>query len=112
VGHVSRREQRVTGVECETLVTHFHQELARDDVEPLVLVVVEMPRRATLRVESVLKHEEAVAALPGHLELDRAHAQPARLAVAIGARRDTNDGRRMHGTLIHRYLPPGRRRWP
>jgi hypothetical protein len=65
-------------------------------------------------VKCVLEHEEAVTALSGYFELERAHSQPARLAEAIGARRDPNDKRHLPWTwtLIHTHLPPYGQRWP
>jgi hypothetical protein len=69
MGHSSRREQRITGMEREPLLSHLHEELALYDVEPLVLIEVAMARWPTLRMERVLMYEQAGAALVCDLEL-------------------------------------------
>lgn len=91
-------------MEREPLVPDLHLKITGDDVEPLILLVMEVTRRATLRVERVLQDKETLAALPAHLELDRADAQPARLAEAIRARQNTQ--RRRVERCIHSCHSP------
>jgi hypothetical protein len=93
VGHAARREQGVAGLQDEALRANFHQELPFHGVEPLILVVVQVARRAAGGVERVLDDQDAPALLRADLEADLTHAQPAPLAVAVGAGGEGGRGR-------------------
>ncbi len=49
VGHLARREERVARLEPEPLRPDLDKELALKGVEPLVLIIVQVPRRAAPR---------------------------------------------------------------
>lgn len=67
MGHTARRQHGITGVERHPVVTDLDQERALERAEPLVLRVMQVARRAALRVEGVLEDEEAVTVLGGHV---------------------------------------------
>ncbi len=72
VGHHAWREQRVACAQGDRLVADLERELSFDDVEPLVLLVVEVPRWSALAHVDVLKEEQrAVAVLARDLDLER-----------------------------------------
>src|SRR5689334_17205020 len=89
--HLTRCEYRIARFEAEPLMPDLEQELAFQGVEPLVLVVMQVARRAALRVERVLKDKEAAGALPGHLEGNGANAESPRFTEEVCACSDRDD---------------------
>src|SRR5579859_2329432 len=86
-------------MEMEAVVADLEEELAFDGVEPFVLVVMHVARRAALRVERVLQDQETAAILRRHLEGDGANAESPLLAKAVGAGCDAQARRTARRTL-------------
>lgn len=90
------------------------EEFALDGVEPLVLLVVEVARRAALLAERVFQDQHAGRILGGYFELDRADAKAPHLAEAVfpslheqvsRVRRRTVHGRPLYSVLWkHRVI--------
>jgi hypothetical protein len=93
MGDLARRKQRIAGFESEPFLSYLDNELAFNGVEPLVLIVMQVPRGAALFPERVLEDEQAVAVVRAHLEVNGADAQPPMLAESIFACPDS-EGRR------------------
>jgi hypothetical protein len=72
-------------------VSHLDDELAFNGVEPLVLIVMQVPRGAALSVEPALENEQTVIVLRAHLELNGANAEASMLAQSVFARRNPKD---------------------
>jgi hypothetical protein len=92
----ARREERVAWPEREALRANLDQKLALDDIEPLVLLIVQVSGRAAPGVEGVLKDEQAAAVLGRHLEVDGADAEAAPLAEAVCSGGDEGGHRLAH----------------
>ena len=88
VRHLARRQQRVAGTQQGPLLPHLHQEVAFDGIEPFILVVMQMARRATFGVERILKDEQTTGILRANLERDPADAKAARFPKSISACRN------------------------
>jgi hypothetical protein len=89
MGNLAWGQQRLTRVEEETLCSHLKLELAFEDIEPFILVVMQVASRATFRMEGVLKDEETVRVGHKHFEGNGANAQSALAAFAISTRCDS-----------------------
>jgi hypothetical protein len=87
-------------------VSYLDDELAFNGVEPLVLIVVEVSRRAAPLVEGVFQDEQTVAVLGAHLEGNGADAEPSVLAESVFACGDSKD-RGDVGGGSHRFVHGG-----
>ena len=67
MGHLAGTENRVAGFEFHSSRTNFGNVLTFDNVEPLILIVVQMAWRATLLASSVpvLEEKERAGAVGG-----------------------------------------------
>jgi hypothetical protein len=68
---------------------YFKGEFALNNIEPFVLVVMQVPGRATLGPEDVLKNKETTAVLRTHLEGNRTNTESPILGEAVFACRDS-----------------------
>jgi hypothetical protein len=71
----------------ETFRSNLELELAFEDIELFILVVMQLTFRATLRQEGVLKDEEITWVLQCHLEGNGANAQStqfAQMSIVLG----------------------------
>jgi hypothetical protein len=88
MGHLAWRKQRIARSQSIPLFSHLDYELTFNSVEPFILVIMQVSRRAALLSESVLDNEETAAVLLGHLEGNRANAKPPLFAESVFACRD------------------------
>src|SRR5689334_3712944 len=75
VRNPARGQQRITSMEMEALRPHLELELALKNVEPFLLLVMQVTRRATLRQERILKDEHTVRVRRRHLKRNSTDAQ-------------------------------------
>jgi hypothetical protein len=85
MGYPAWRKQRVARSESEPFLSNLNDELAFNGVEPLVLVVMQVPSRTTLCVERVFENEETTMVLRGHLEVNGADAKSPMLTKSVFA---------------------------
>src|SRR5712692_5343897 len=84
VRYPARPEGRIAGPKRESLPADLDDVLALDDVEPLVLVVMNVARGPTLGVvRDLTDHQRAVAVSRRDLERERANAEPPRCAGSV-----------------------------
>src|SRR5216683_5084713 len=86
MGNLARCQQRITRLEAKTLCPHLELELAFEDREPFILVIMQMACRTTFGQEGVLQEKRITWGRRTHLEGNGAHAQSAALAFAISTR--------------------------
>jgi len=101
MGHAARCQDGITGVERHPVVPDLDQERALHGVEPLVLGMMQVARRAALGMEGVFEDEETGAVLGRHLERNGANAEAALQAEAVSAGRDEGS-RRLRGRSLRR----------
>src|SRR5712691_6300370 len=83
MGNLARCQQRITRLEAKTLCPHLELELAFEDREPFILVIMQMACWTTFGQEGVLQEKRITWGRRTHLEGNGANAQPATLAFAI-----------------------------
>jgi hypothetical protein len=76
VRNLARYENGLTGPHAKSLIANLKLKLAINDVDPLILVVVEVARPAGKAVELENTHR-AIGVLCGHLAIDRFAARAA-----------------------------------
>ena len=97
-------------MQAEPLGADLHDELTVDDVEPFVLVDVEVSCWSAPGVKGVFEHQQALAAGAGDLELDGADTEFTHLVKAISPGRHAVNrlgagGPALLWWLCHRHLP-------
>ncbi len=93
VRYLARSQQRIARSQPELLLADFEDKLTFNHMEPLVLVVVQVSRRATLGTESVFENKQTATIPGGKSEGDRANAKSAMLSKAVFACRDSEHTR-------------------
>src|SRR5437899_3366957 len=83
MGNLTRCQQRITRLEAKTLCSHFELELAFEDIEPFILLIMQMARWTTFGLEGILQDKRITGGQRTHLEGNGANAQPTRLAFSI-----------------------------
>src|SRR5712691_11029281 len=83
MGNPARCQQRITRLEAKTLYPHLKLELAFEDREPFILVIMQMACWTTFGQEGVLQEKRITWGRRTHFEGNGAHAQPATLAFSI-----------------------------
>src|SRR5260370_6210728 len=86
MGNPARCQQRITRLEAKTLCSHLELELAFEDIEPFILVIMQMACRTTFGQEGILQNKRITWGRRTHLEGNGANAQSAALAFAISTR--------------------------
>jgi hypothetical protein len=75
-------------VEAPTFVTNLDEKLTFEHVEPLILVVMQVPRWAAPSVKCVFEDQEAATIVWDHLEGNGAYAQSPVLTKSVFTRRN------------------------
>jgi hypothetical protein len=76
MSHLSRSEDRISRAKLVALLADLDYVLALDDVEPLLLLVVQVPRRSALLDVDELPHGQATVRVQGrNLEIDHPGAK-------------------------------------
>src|SRR5260370_17719148 len=83
MGNLARCQQRITRLEAKTLCPHLKLELAFEDIEPFILVIMQMACWTTFGQEGVLQDKRITWGRRTHLEGNGANPQPATLAFSI-----------------------------
>ncbi|HZW04897.1 MAG TPA: hypothetical protein VFF68_13270 [Anaerolineaceae bacterium] len=108
MGHVSRPQQAVAWRQTHPFWPHFEDKFAFQDVEPLLLVKVQVPGRAAFLMEGVLQNKKAGTVIRCDFEIHLADAQPANLIEAILTLADKDSGgkdRSGYREVAHFYRP-------
>jgi hypothetical protein len=91
MGNLPRPKDGVSRFQTMPLSADLHQILTFNHIEPLVLIVVQMPRRAALLLVAMLHDEEtALAILSGHFEGRRTGGNGTTLTKPVLPRRHQN----------------------
>ncbi len=76
-------------MEAKTFYSHLELKLSLKNIEPLILVMMQVSCRATPGKEGVLQNERVMRVRRTHLEGNGADAQSATLAFSISASRNS-----------------------
>lgn len=77
MGHLTWGQQRVTRPEAKFFVANYKYKLAGQYVKPLILIQMEVSRRAARGVEAVFNNEGVAVVCGEDFEGDLTNAQPA-----------------------------------
>jgi hypothetical protein len=83
MGHLAWRKESIARIQPEPFLPYLNDELAFKDVEPLILVEMQVPRRPSLGMKGVLDNKDVTAILWCHLEIDRTNSKASLFAKAV-----------------------------
>jgi hypothetical protein len=97
--HLARRKQGITGLESQPFLSNLNDKIAFGRIEPLVLIVMQVPRRAAFCVKGIFQNEQPAAILRDDLEVNGTDAEAALFTKSVFACLDPQHGRKIRGRL-------------